>query len=372
MSGSGTGGSRAGSARLPARRLTVTLVLIAGAFAYSGTASASNSVIYVNPTETTPALFTTMDIWVSSDFEAGRQVLVTMGNAEIADGVTSSNGSYISGDVHVPAGSFACGANEVDWISDFEFVTSTTVMVYCPTVHVTPNPLGTGGGPATFTATGTGFPPERSVYLTLDGTTLPFNNTYTDPNGALTTSVTSQALACGSHQLTMTSQPQVIPEIAVRPAASSTVDADPPLPASTTFTVNGAGCATSPSPSPPPAVPPPSRAAPKLTANPTVFTDGTLTHVTGSGFAPNQPVTLTWQSPAGATLSVCSPNADSAPPLKADAKGAIDTFCYAVPHQMLGAEQIVAVQGTAHAAAPVVIEGGSMQPSSGDQFVFRR
>jgi hypothetical protein len=364
--------SRIRGPRMTARRLTVVLILTVGAVVYGGPAYAVSS-IYVYPQETTLAQFTLMDIWVSSDWEAGRQVLVTLGGTEIANGLTASNGSYASGDVPVPHGVAVCGPNEVDWISDLEFVTSTNVMVYCPTVQVTPNPLGTGGGPATFTVTGSGYPPERAVLLKLDGTQLPFNDTYTNPNGAFTTSITNPALPCGSHQLTATSQPPVVIQWEIHSAAPSTVDATPPIPASTTITVNGAGCATqpSPSPTPPQSVPPPSHGAPKITANPTVLIDGTLTHVTGSGFVPSQPVTLTWQTLASAKLSVCSPNADSAPPLTADAQGAIDTFCYAVPHEMLGAEQLVAVQGTAHAAAPVVIEGGSMQPSSGDQFVFR-
>jgi hypothetical protein len=111
---------------------------------------------------------------------------------------------------------------------------------------------------------------------------------------------------------------------------------------------------------------------PAITANPAVFTEGTLTHVTGTGFAPNQPITLAWRSAAGAVLSACSPNAASTPSPQADAAGRLDTYCYARPHEALGAAQIQAVQGTQHAAAPVVVEGGSMQPSSGDQFVFRR
>lgn len=384
VSGSRVSRGRVTGAHLTSRRLTVTLILTIGAAAYAGPASAANATIYVDPVETEPGLFTLMDIWVNTSWEGSNPVLVALDGREVASGLTAGNGSYVSGDVPVPSGVVFCGSNEVDLISDGDFIASTSVMVYCPTVEVAPNPLGTGGGPATFTATGAGYPPDRAVYLKLDGTDVPLNGTFTDSNGIFTTSLNSSALACGAHQLTATSQPQVVPKL-VRSAAPSTVDPTPDLPASTTFLVNGGSCAPSqspsssptPSPSAPtsstPALPPPSRGAPKIAANPTVLTDGTLTRVTGSGFVPNQPVTLTWQTPAGARVSVCSPNADSAPPLKADAKGAIATFCYAVPHEMLGAEQIVATQGSAHAAAPVVIEGGSMQPSSGgDQFIFRR
>ena len=364
------------SPRVTARRLTVVLILTIGAVAYGGPASAANPTIYVAPNETTPGMFTLMDIWASSSWGAGNQVLVTLRGTEVANGLTNSSGSYVSGDVSVPAGVVVCGANEVDWISSGDFITSTTVMVYCPTVQISPNPLDTGGGAATFSVAGSGYPPDRAVYLTLDGAALPFNDTYTDPSGAFTTSLSNPALACGTHQLTATSQPPVIPQWNIRSAAASTVQATPPIPASTTFTVVGAGCATTPPTSPSPSTPqqpPPSRFPPKIAANPAVITDGTLTHVTGSGFVPSQPVALTWQTPAGARLSDCSPDADSAPPLKANATGNIDTYCYARPHETLGAAQLVATQGVAHAAAPVVVEGGSMQPSSGgDDFIFRR
>lgn len=363
--------SRGMNSRVRTRRLTVVLILTVGAVAYAGPASAANPAIFVNPQETTLAQFNLMDIWVSSSWESGGDVEVTLNERDVVDGQTDSNGSYASGDVPVAAGVAFCGTNQVDWISSGDFITSTTVMVYCPTVSVTPNPVDRSSGTASFTVTGSGYPQFREMVITLDGSQTPINtNTSVDRSGRFTYQAQMPALPCGTHRLTATSQPP--PQIGwERSGPVSTVDATPPLPASTTFMVTGC-----PSPSPsssPSSPPPPQRFTPKIVANPAVITDGTLTHVTGTGFAPNVPVALTWQTPAGATLSACSPDADSAPALKADAAGKIDTFCYARPHETLGAAQIVATQGLAHAAAPVVVEGGSMQPSSGgDDFIFRR
>jgi hypothetical protein len=122
--------------------------------------------------------------------------------------------------------------------------------------------------------------------------------------------------------------------------------------------------------------PPPGN--PTMTANPTVVVDGDLTHVTGTGFTPGAPVTVTWQTTSGTVLYGCSANALTGKPLNADASGKIDTYCLALPHGEMGAEQIAGDQPAAgqtpaeHATAAVVVEGGSMQPSTGDQFVFRR
>jgi hypothetical protein len=120
------------------------------------------------------------------------------------------------------------------------------------------------------------------------------------------------------------------------------------------------------------------RCTPAMTANPTVIVDGDLTHVTGTSFNPGAPVTITWQTATGKVLSTCSANALTGKPLNADASGKIDTYCLALPHGEMGAEQIAGDQPAAgatpaeHATVGVVVEGGSMQPSSGDQFVFRR
>jgi hypothetical protein len=338
--------------------LPASLVLIVGGVAYGGAvhAATSTTTLTVYPRETTLTQFTTMDVWAGGIF-AGAQVVIMMGNTQIVSGTADSSGRYVSGDVPVPAGVAACGQNEVDWYTDHDFVASAEVTVYCPAVQVSPNQFDSGGGADSFTVTGTGYPPDRDVVFTIDNAQSGFDNVFTDANGAFAKATSHDALPCGPHQLTATGQPPEIPQW-FREGPTSTVSEFQPLPASAAITV--AGCAT-----------PPPVGRPKIAANPVVITDGTLTHVTGTGFRPGEAVTLEWETTAGAALSQCSPDAVSAPPLSADAQGNIDTYCLAEPHEVLGAVRIVALP--AHVAAPVVVEGGSMQPSSSDdQFVFRR
>ena len=355
-----------------ARRLTVCLILVVSGVGVGGPAPAATYTpsFTVYPRETTQAQFTQLDVMVSGTW-VNTQVVVMMGTTEITSGSTDGAGNYDSGAVPVPANVVTCGQDEVDWYSAGDFITKTAVAVYCPTVQVTPNQLDSAGGPASFTVTGAGYPPARVVDLTLDNSQSPFDGNFsTDGTGAFTKSTSVQALPCGTHQLTAASLPALIPK-RIR-AGTNSVVAWPPLPASTTLTVTGC-------------TPPPSRYAPKITANPAVITDGTLTHVTGSGFLPDQPITLVWETLAGATISTCSPNALSASPLVASQNGGIDTYCLARPHDVLGAVQIAAVLAPINnlgavglpaaprqVAAPVVVEGGSMQPSSGDQLIFRR
>jgi hypothetical protein len=162
------------------------------------------------------------------------------------------------------------------------------------------------------------------------------------PNGQANTVVPAQNLTCGQHTVTVT-----------QTVRAQTITANAPL--------SVTQCA-------------------RITVDPAVLPTGTLTHVTGTGFTPNEPVKLTWQDAAGTVLDACSANTVGGPPITANASGAIDAFCLALPHANLGAEQIAADQQSSgivplpaeHVTAPVVVEGGSMQPSTGDGFVFRR
>ncbi|HEU5427729.1 MAG TPA: hypothetical protein VFU74_12695 [Actinocrinis sp.] len=352
-----------------ARRLAAVLILLAGGVSHGGPAGAAlfaGFFIQVSPVETTLGQFTTMDI-TADGTDLGERLTITLRGQQIASGETGTgdpqnSDALVLNGVAVPAGLATCGANTVNLVWIGQVQASTTVQVYCPTVKVTPDPINSAGGPAQFTVTGTGYPPLRDVALALDGAGSSFTGVVTDRTGAFVKPTSRPQLACGPHTLTGTgASGQPVIE-SVRPSA---VEPFPVLPASTTFSVTG--CAGAPGQL-------------KLTANPAVFIEGSYTHVTGTGFVPGQPVTLAWQSPAGATLSACSPTADPAPPPVADAKGDLDTFCFAAPHEILGAAQIAAsqtttqgaVQSTQHAAAPVVIEGGSMQPSSGEQLIFRR
>lgn len=342
-------------------RLAVAAVLVTTGIAQGGRAPAAVApptyFVFTYPGETTLAQFTQMDVFFSSS-QGGTPfpISVLLRGVTVATAMTNANHAYTSPDLAVPAGAAACGQNPVTIVYTGGrtpvTLAAADITVYCPTVTVTPNPVNSGGGLAVFTVSGTGYPPDRTVDLTIDGQTPGFGSAFTDGNGAFSQPAQRPALACGTHRITATGEPPP----AIGTVLRSVVDPSPSLPASTDFTVGGCAVAS----------------APKITANPAVLTDGTLTHLTGTGFAPNQAVSLTWQTVAGAQLAACSPNADSAPALTADAAGKVDTYCYARPHELLGATQIVATQGAQHAAAPVVVEGGSMQPSSGDQFIFRR
>jgi hypothetical protein len=277
---------------------------------------------------------------------------VIIGSAQLA-ATFSTDDRYFAGDVitldggpvtaSADAGGFltftaapSCGKHTLDdkylinGELDQEFAGS--FIVSC--ITATPGAIIGTQEPTSITVNGSIFPLARQATVEIDG--VPAGPPVPVPNGTVNTVITAQGLACGQHAVTVT-------QTAVR--GGTVITATAPLVVT--------HCA-------------------RLTANPAVVTDGTLTHVMGTGFTPKQAVTLGWQTVAGVQLSACSPNADSAPAPTADAAGNLDMYCYARPHQVLGAAQIVAVQGTEHAAAPVVVEGGSMQPSSGDQFVFRR
>lgn len=345
-------------------RLAVILLLLAGAVTRgrpAGAAFLPSFFIQVDPIETTLGQFTSMDI-TATGTDLGEHLTVTLQGTAVAGGTTGSTPG--SGDtlalpgVTVPSGVAACGTDTVNLIFSGATVATTTVRVYCPTIQVTPDPVDSGGGLAQFTVTAIGFPQNRDVTLVLDGESSPFTDVATDGNGAFVKPASRPQLPCGDHLLVgIAGSGQPV----IQSVRRSAVEPYPTLPASTTFAV--AGCAR-----------------PQLTANPAVFVDGTYTHVTGTGFAPAEPIALTWQTTTGATLTACSPTADPPPALVADANGDIDTFCFAPEHQILGAAQIAATQtiaqngaqATRRAAAPVVIEGGSMQPSTGSELIFRR
>jgi hypothetical protein len=364
-----TGHATGGAARQRATyRLAVAALLVLGGVAHGRPAPAAvipiSYTLYALPYETTPAQLTALDVFFQASRPGGRTALpiaVTLDGRTLTTTTTDANWDYTSPDLPVPGGLVTCGTNQVAVVAQVTppvTLQTATVQAYCPTLAVTPNPVPSGGGPATFTVTGTGYQPDRTVTLNLDGATNSFANEFTDETGRFTATVTRPALACGAHQLVGTGQTPPVIGIVPRNAVGS----DDLVPAGTSFAVAGGAC----TPAPPPG-------KPAITANPAVLEDGTFTHVTGSGFAAHQAVVLDWQTVGGAVVDACSPNADAPPTLTADAAGKIDTYCYARPNELLGAAQIGAVQGAAKAAAAVVVEGGPMQPSSGgDQLVFRR
>ena len=103
-----------------------------------------------------------------------------------------------------------------------------------------------------------------------------------------------------------------------------------------------------------------------LAIDPAVLQPGELTHVTGTGFAPATPVTLTWQPPGGGTplLGTLTVTAGS--------DGSIGTFFLVLPNDLVGARQLAATQGGAKLTANAIVDAGPMQPVSGAQLVYRQ
>lgn len=250
-------------------------------------------------------------------------------------------GTFPATDLRVPTGAAACGQDSVTIDNGGPVLATTSIAVYCPSIAVTPNPVDSGGRATALNLTGTGFPPSRTIDLGFDGKT--HATVSSDAKGALHGTIRGIAPACGAHQTTATARP---------PAAAATLP-QAFLPVSASAPVVVVGCA-------------------RLTADPAIIQQGTLTHVTGTGFLPRTPVTLTWQTPAGALITPCTPNTVSVPALATDAAGRIDVFCLAFLHQVLGTLRLSALQSPEQETTPVVVEDGPMQPSNGDQFVFRR
>jgi len=248
----------------------------------------------------------------------------------------------------VPAGAARCGRDPVTLDHGGTVAATAIVAVFCPTLTVTPDPVDSGGAAAVLDLTGTGFPPNRAVDLGFDGTDR--TTVTSDGNGSVRGTLRGVVPACGAHQVAATARPPAT-------ATPATLGDFPPIGATAPVTV--VGCA-------------------RIVADPDVLQQGMLTHVTGTGFLPRSPVTVTWRSLDGAFTGACAPDAISEPALRTDPAGRIDVFCLALPHQAVGSLRITAEQPPETETAPVVVEDGSMQPSHGDedqdanQFVFRR
>ncbi|HEU5333416.1 MAG TPA: hypothetical protein VFU73_11635 [Actinocrinis sp.] len=261
-----------------------------------------------------------------------------------------AQGTFPSTDFTVPDGAASCGKDPVTIDNGGPVLATAVVSVFCPVITVTPNPVDSGGNPATMTLSGTGFPPNRPINLGFDGQTRA--TVASGATGAVQGTISGVSPACGQHQATATAQPPLSSGVGAAAGSANAVAAFLPVSAFTTVVV--VGCA-------------------RIDADPGVVQQGMLTHVTGSGFLPRTALTLAWQSLGGAAVFPCSPDAIRIPALTTDAGGDIDVFCLAYPYETIGALQISAAQPPETETTPVVIEDGPMQPSNGsNQFVFRR
>ena len=261
---------------------------------------------------------------------------VTAGTVQV-----SRAGVFPATDLPVPAGAAACGDDPVTIDNGGPVLATASISVFCPALTVAPDPALSGGGAAVLSLTGTGYPPNRPIDLGFDGQT--HTTATSDATGTVHGTIQGITPACGQHQTTATAEP---------PAQAATLPQDfLPITASAPILVLGCG---------------------RIKADPSVIQQGTLTHVTGTGFLPRTPMTLTWQDAGGTTTVACAPDAVDVPALVSDAAGGIDVFCLALPHLTIGVLRLVAVQGPEQESAPVLVVDDSMQPSNGDQFVFRR
>lgn len=296
--------------------------------------------IHALPIETTLSQFTLFTV-DGSLLPAGPATIRLRGT--VAGTVQVSRvGTFPATDLRVPAGAAACGQDPVTIDDGGPVLATTSIAVYCPAITVTPNPVVSGGGAAALDLTGVGFPPNRTVDLGFDGQAR--TTVTSDAAGAIHGPIRGITPACGQHQSTATARP---------PAGAANLP-QAFLPVSASAPVVVVGCA-------------------RITANPAVIPQGMLTHVVGTGFLPRTALTLTWQSPGGKVLAACARDAVSVPALATDAAGRIDVFCLAFPHQAIGAVRLSALQSPEQESVPIIIEDGSMQPSSGDrdQFVYR-
>ncbi len=233
----------------------------------------------------------------------------------------------------------SCGTHQVTLSQTFnEQVISATaqITVLCPQITLTPAAVPLASQPATVLVTGGQFHPNQPVTISLNGASV--GSTVTDETGSFSLPITATHLNCAAHQVTASEQ-------ATQGGPAFLFSASAPLQVT--------GCKQA------------------LAIDPAVIQRGELTHVTGTGFAPGIPVTLTWQLPGSGrpllgTLTVT-----------AGTDGTITAFFLVMPGDLLGARQLVATQGAAtqggiKLTADALVGPGPMQPTSGGHLVYRR
>jgi hypothetical protein len=216
---------------------------------------------------------------------------------------------------------------------DGGFGAASTITVTCtPQITVSPPAFRHTGRPVSVAVTGGPFYPGQPVTISIDGQSA--GTGQADGSGGLRAGITVPgSLGCGPHQVTASQQ------------GTSVFGAVPALTASAPLTETG--CRQT------------------LVLDPAVLEPGEVTHVTGTGFTPAQPVTLTWRThsggmPVGGPLSVV-----------ADGHGHIGAFDLVMPGAPLGPCQLVATQAGTTVAADAIIDGGPMQPASGGRLLYR-
>jgi hypothetical protein len=218
---------------------------------------------------------------------------------------------------------------------------SEQITVICPEFTLTPSTIDQPSEPTTIQLQGDGWHSSAPVNVEVDGKVVQTGTTgYSDVGSAsVQLSFTAQGLGCGPHQVLLAEQTTSFYSNPVSATGQLTVQNCPVPPANT------------------PAA---------LTLNPTVLQPGQLTNATGTGFAPNQPVTLVWEALNGTPLL-------GSTTVTASAQGTIQAYCLVFDNDQTGPRQLVAQQnGTNAAVATALVDQGSLQPVSGGQLVYRR
>jgi hypothetical protein len=228
----------------------------------------------------------------------------------------------------------SCGTHTVTLSEDFGEQTasaSAQFRVLCPAITLTPASFPLATEPQPVQVTGTQFHPDQPVQVTLDGT--PVGTTVTNRDGGFGVPITAAGLDCGAHQVTATEQ--------------AAADGGASFLFSASATLQVTNCVL------------------KLTLPPAVV-GGEAAHVTGTGFAPGVPVTLTWKLPGASGAAL--PGTLAVTP---DSGGSIDGHFLIIPPGRLGPRQCVATQGKLKLTADTVVTLWPAQPSPGGQLVYR-
>ena len=261
--------------------------------------------------------------------------------------LTPQSDGYLGGTF--PATGAICGTNTVtlvdEGVAGDPAIIQLPITAYCPSIQIAPSSVTHASEPTTVQVTGTGFVDSSPIQIMIDGHAVAQGTS--SAAGAVTMPVPISGLGCTPtpHEVTVQMPPAGVPATVANSASA-------PL------TVTGCPPATTPTQ-------PPSTAKPTLTANPDVVEQGQVTHVTGTGFTPNSPVVLSWQPTAGS-------GTQTGPTVTADASGDIDDYLVVLLNDLYVPCDLVATQGAASVSTPVLVQGGSMEPSSNDELVFRQ
>lgn len=255
-----------------------------------------------------------------------------------------------------------CGASTLRVTQPTGLGTATaaqTLTVLCPQLSLSPDVIARSAEPRTVTLRGRAFHRSWVVggesdtwpyVVTLDGARVGAGDT--DAAGALTARFGTGELSCGRHDVTVTEQPPTyVGPLAVpaTPAAAVPAAPDEPQSVSTLLVVD---C---------PSVGHPATGPTTLSVDPSVVMAGMAAWVSGTGFTPGQPVTLTWHLAGDVEQAAACPAGPVAGPV-AGPDGTFLDLCVVAPG-WIGPRTLTADDGRHTAGADALVVADPMQPS---------